>query len=108
MPIKIFRPGGNKRKHSVPVNSQTTSTGITIPTRTSPGNTTTMTGPWVNVPVSKGYLNNSGHLPVIDLDIDVVDDRDGLTCKRCKEFYPYSISNQDDGTLICWSCKNYK
>jgi len=31
---------------------------------------------------------------------------DGCTCKVCNVFYPYAISNQDDGSLICWSCRN--
>lgn len=31
---------------------------------------------------------------------------DGQTCKTCNVFYPYAIANQDDGTLICWSCRN--
>jgi len=31
---------------------------------------------------------------------------DGCTCKVCNVFYPYAITNQDDGTLVCWSCRN--
>lgn len=30
---------------------------------------------------------------------------DGCVCKECKEFYPYAEPNQDDGTLICYSCR---
>lgn len=32
---------------------------------------------------------------------------DGLCCVKCGEFYNYAAANQEDGTLICWSCKNY-
>ncbi len=31
---------------------------------------------------------------------------DGCTCKKCKEFYPYAEPNQEDGTLICYGCRN--
>jgi hypothetical protein len=34
------------------------------------------------------------------------DGRDGLDCKVCKEFYQYAESNQEDGTLICFKCRN--
>lgn len=34
------------------------------------------------------------------------DGRDGLDCRVCKEFYQYAESNQDDGTLICFKCRN--
>jgi hypothetical protein len=30
---------------------------------------------------------------------------DGMFCKICKEFYPYSEPNQRDGSLICFSCR---
>lgn len=30
---------------------------------------------------------------------------DGATCSRCKEFYTMAEANQDDGTMICWSCR---
>jgi hypothetical protein len=31
--------------------------------------------------------------------------KDGCTCKKCQEFFPYAESNQDDGSLICYGCK---
>lgn len=34
------------------------------------------------------------------------DGRDGLDCKKCNDFYQYAESNQDDGTLICFKCRN--
>lgn len=31
---------------------------------------------------------------------------EGCACKKCKEFYNFAEPNQDDGTLICWSCRH--
>jgi hypothetical protein len=31
---------------------------------------------------------------------------DGMCCARCREFYPMASANQDDGTLICFSCRS--
>lgn len=30
---------------------------------------------------------------------------DGCFCEVCKEFYNYAVANQDNGTLICWACR---
>lgn len=30
---------------------------------------------------------------------------DGCWCKKCNDFYKYAEPNQEDGTLICWSCR---
>lgn len=107
MAVKVFRPGSNKPKHQVQSNSQTTSTGITF-VPTSSGNTVTIPGPWMSVPVGKGLINSgSGNLPIIDLDVSLDEDRDGLNCTKCKEFYPYAEPNQEDKrTLICFACRN--
>lgn len=45
----------------------------------------------------------------IDDDYPVIVERskNGLFCKKCGELFPYAESNQKDGTLICYSCKNY-
>lgn len=31
---------------------------------------------------------------------------DGMVCCKCQEFYSMSASNQEDGTLICYSCRS--
>lgn len=31
---------------------------------------------------------------------------DGMSCAICHEFHPMAESNQEDGTMICWSCRN--
>ncbi len=34
-------------------------------------------------------------------------DRDGLDCKGpCKEFYEFVEPNQEDGTFMCFKCRN--
>lgn len=30
---------------------------------------------------------------------------DGMSCANCGEFYHLAESNQEDGTLVCWSCR---
>lgn len=32
----------------------------------------------------------------------------GMICKSCKDDYPFSESNEDDGTFTCWGCRNVK
>lgn len=38
--------------------------------------------------------------------IQIFNGVDGFPCKRCTTFYPQSLPNQKDGTLICWSCRS--
>lgn len=40
------------------------------------------------------------------LIVDKSEFGDGKYCSKCVEWYPYAESNQKDGTLICWSCRN--
>lgn len=30
---------------------------------------------------------------------------DGMYCKKCQQFYEFAEPNQDDGTLMCFSCR---
>lgn len=32
---------------------------------------------------------------------------DGLICKKCLQFFDYATANQEDGSLICFSCRKY-
>lgn len=32
---------------------------------------------------------------------------DGCICCKCEEFFNYAVPNQSNGTLICYSCRNY-
>jgi len=31
---------------------------------------------------------------------------EGMSCGTCNKFFEYSESNQKDGTLKCWECRN--
>lgn len=31
---------------------------------------------------------------------------DGMVCMKCKAFYEFAEPNQEDGSLICYSCRN--
>lgn len=31
---------------------------------------------------------------------------DGMYCKKCQSFYQYAEPNQEDGSLICYGCRN--
>ena len=37
--------------------------------------------------------------------LKIGDEPDGLPCKKCRSFFEYAEPNQDDGTLVCWSCR---
>lgn len=52
--------------------------------------------------------NPFGYIPptVDESTEEIKDDRDGCTCKKCKEFYPYAESNQKDKSFVCYSCRN--
>lgn len=48
------------------------------------------------------------HVVEIDLAVPVEKkkiNKDGCRCKKCKEFYPYAEANQEDGTMICYTCR---
>lgn len=32
--------------------------------------------------------------------------KDGMDCCKCRKFFKFAAPNQDDGTMICWSCRN--
>lgn len=36
---------------------------------------------------------------------EIKKNKDGCSCKKCKEHYPYAEPNQKDGTLICYACR---
>lgn len=31
---------------------------------------------------------------------------DGMSCAKCHEFYEFAEGNQEDGTLVCYSCSH--
>lgn len=54
---------------------------------------------------SNGWMYGYG-IPAETKAVKPKDDRDGCDCTKCKEFYPFAEPNQEDGTLICFSCRN--
>ena len=33
-------------------------------------------------------------------------DSEGLSCRKCDEYYPMAEANQTDGTLVCYACRH--
>lgn len=63
----------------------------------------------VTIPYSNGWYYNITIPPMPKKEAAKVkpkDGRDGCDCTKCKEFYPFAEPNQEDGTLICFSCRN--
>lgn len=58
-----------------------------------------------NLGINKKYLDENAVYIQENLVASVEARGDGMTCKICKEFFPYSVANQEDGTLICFSCR---
>lgn len=38
--------------------------------------------------------------------VTMPDGSDGMNCVDCNEYFPYAGSNQENGTLICYTCRN--
>lgn len=52
------------------------------------------------------YVRGKSVLRSLPVAIQIINGLDGFPCKKCQNFFQYSLPNQDDGTLICWSCRN--
>jgi len=59
----------------------------------------TYKGLWTNYYVKKIHIT-SGQTIVSQDNIKY-----GYSCNKCKEYNQYAISNQDDGTFKCYSCR---
>lgn len=100
--------------HTGGYNYQGTSKGSTgtsiINTGASSKNSNTFplpNGTLVTIPYHGWYFNIPITAPSSEkIKAEKKDDRDGCDCVKCKEFYPFAEPNQDDGTLICFSCRN--
>lgn len=58
-----------------------------------------------NLCIAQKYLDENAVYIQENLVASVEARNDGMTCRICREFFPYSVANQDDGTLICYSCR---
>jgi len=62
------------------------------------------------------YWSDSGEWIGIDFGIEIPDDfpvivtkpLNGCYCQKCKEFFPYAVSNQPDGNFKCWGCRQWE
>lgn len=76
-------------------------------------------GNWISIPITGQWITGSiititgaggggggGVLPPPPEEIVNVEYKDGCSCKKCKEFYEFAEPNQEDGTLVCWSCRH--
>jgi hypothetical protein len=55
---------------------------------------------------SNGWYYNITIPPMAEKTKVKISDKEGCDCIKCKEYYPYAEPNQEDGTLICFSCRN--
>lgn len=56
--------------------------------------------------IDKKYLNDSILYIDSGLIYKVRHLMDGCACSVCKDFYYQAEPNQENGTMICWSCRN--
>lgn len=92
-------------------NNSSGAAGGTIVTSAAPiGGTVITTTGWISIGTtfaSDGYaisgdLTGFYPMPVV---AKKKKESNGCHCKKCKEFFPYAESNQEDGTLICYGCR---
>lgn len=64
------------------------------------------TTPGITVTVLPGQqLTFSFSDPDVENPVEKKKDSEGCACKKCLELYPYAEPNQEDGTLICYACR---
>jgi hypothetical protein len=55
--------------------------------------------------IEQRYLNEQIAYISENMIAAVASKQDGRACKQCRDFYPYAVANQPDGTLVCFSCR---
>lgn len=77
---------------------------ISIPVTNAP-----VQGQWITYTITGGDLAGSWTVqaatPAQEKKAKKKPEEDGCVCKKCKQFYQYAEPNQEDGTLICYSCR---
>ena len=62
-----------------------------------------------NLGIDKKYMDENIVYVQENFVFAVVKKQDGLCCKKCFDFFPYAVPNQEDKeTLICFSCRQNK
>lgn len=111
-------PSNNPAPNTKPAPS-TTSNPFATPSSNAPVNPTTSipltsntgnNGGTFSIPISQPitWIFSTGFAPIQQTPPEPAKPAvksDGCHCKKCKEFYPYAEPNQEDGTLICYSCR---
>lgn len=71
-----------------------------------------LTGGHLAWAVQEGHVKNLDFLSLVDrLEMFLETRRkrrhpDGMLCTKCNSFYEFAEPNQEDGSLICYSCRN--
>jgi hypothetical protein len=58
--------------------------------------------------IKKHYKGKKGMAVQMDkiFKVKTPNNRDGVFCVKCGRFYDYAEPNQEDGTMICFSCRS--
>ncbi len=57
--------------------------------------------------IGKQFLDGTMLYLTSNMIAKVVSSLDGCHCVECEEFFKYAVPNQEDGTLVCYSCRRY-
>lgn len=80
-----------------------------LPNQQHPANATNRASP----SAENDYVANQAMYPFgkavkrsLVVATQIIGELDGFACKACGVFFQYALPNQNDGTLICWSCRS--
>lgn len=81
--------------------------GSGILTNEKPSLNHVVIGKVVTPGISYMFGATSMEAEIFALPVGSVVKSSGLTCKNCRDFFPYAEeSNQEDGSFKCWGCRN--
>jgi formylmethanofuran dehydrogenase subunit E len=58
------------------------------------------------VPNQALYVYGKSVSRTLPVAVQIFNGLDGFPCKKCHNFFPQAVANQNDGTMVCWSCRN--
>lgn len=65
---------------------------------------------FIGVPFPEQYNTKPSDFPPTQRSDEIhkvtINGIDGCICIKCKVFVPYAEPNQEDGTMICYSCRS--
>jgi formylmethanofuran dehydrogenase subunit E len=74
------------------------------PSETSPRANTSLENNYV--PNQASYSYGKSVARALPVAVQIFNGLDGFPCKKCSNFFPQALANQNDGTMVCWSCRN--